>query len=253
MKTKFPHPQRTYLLYALVFVFFMVSCSCNKEKSPDSTLSNDTVVEKEDTWITLFDGTTTEGWRGFNQKTLPKSWIIEDSLLKSLRTDGGLGGDIIYGAMEFEDFELYLEWKISEGGNSGIFYHVVEGNQYNAPYENAPEYQVLDDLSYVSEVDKDQLTASDYSMYTANLEDKKLKAVGEWNTSRIIFTKSNVEYWLNGDKLVQFVPWSKDWYERRNSGKWEDYPDYGKAKKGYIGLQDHGSIVWYKNIKIRKL
>ncbi len=254
MKTKFPHPQRTYLLYALVFVFLMVSCSANKEKSSDATLADETVVEKEENgWITLFDGTTTEGWRGFNQKTLPESWVIEDSLLKSLGAGGDIGGDIVYGAMEFEDFELYLEWKISKGGNSGIFYHVVEGEQYNAPYENAPEYQVLDDPHYASQVDENQLTASDYSMYTANLEVKKLKAVGEWNTSRIVFTKAKVEHWLNGDKLLEFVPWSKEWEERRNSEKWKDYPDYGKAKKGYIGLQDHGSLVWFRNIKIRKL
>ncbi len=254
MKIKLFLQKRTGLLYAIVFLLFMLSCDTSKDKSAETALTTETVVEIEKSdWISLFNGTTTKGWRGFNQETLPESWVIEDGLLKSLGAGGDIGGDIVYGAMEFENFELYLEWKISKGGNSGIFYHVVEGEQYNAPYENAPEYQVLDDPHYAAQVDENQLTASDYSMYTASLEKKKLKPVGEWNTSRIVFTKSKVEHWLNGDKLLEFVPWSKEWNERRNSEKWKDYPDYGKAKKGHIGLQDHGSLVWFRNIRIRKL
>ena len=171
---------------------------------------------------------------------------------------------------EFGNFELYVEWKIPEGGNSGIFYHVKEKG-YNSPTQMAPEYQLIDDENYASihdltdynksvGVTKDpeklqtwQQTAADYAMYPANPAKKNLNPVGEWNTTRIIFTPEKVEYWLNGKKTVSFVPWSDDWYKRKNSGKWNHTPDYGKYKEGYIALQDHSSPIWFRNIKIKKL
>jgi hypothetical protein len=90
-------------------------------------------------------------------------------------------------------------------------------------------------------------------MYPADDSQKQLNPAGEWNSTRIIFTPEKVEYWLNEKKLVSFVPWSDDWYKRKNSGKWKDHPDYGKFKSGYIGLQDHSSPIWFRNIKIKKL
>ena len=206
----------------------------------------------EEEWITLFDGTSTEGWRGFNSSSLPENWVIEDGALKSLGTGGDIGGDIVYGAREFDNFELSLEWKISEGGNSGIFYHVVEGEKYKAPYETGPEYQVLDDLGFPDPLEDSQKLGSDYAMYIADPE-KKIKPAGEWNSSRIVFTEEKAEYWLNGEKTVEFVPWSEEWTKRRNSGKWDEYPDYGLARTGLIGIQDHGSFIWYKNIRIKDL
>lgn len=230
-------------------VFAIVACTSSK-KNDDNTTTKEAPANE---WISLFDGTKADGWRGFNMETLPEGWVVEDGTLKSLGKGGDIGGDIIYGKKEFEDFELYLEWKISKGGNSGIFYHVVEGEQYNAPYENAPEYQLIDDLEFGHPLEDWQQLAADYAMYPADTAKKIVKKAGEWNTSRIVFTKDNVEYYLNGKKVVQFVPWSEDWTERRNSGKWSDKPDYGKAQKGYIGLQDHGSFIWFRNIKIREL
>ena len=90
-------------------------------------------------------------------------------------------------------------------------------------------------------------------MYPADTTQKIVKPAGEWNTSKIIFTPEKVEHWLNGKKIVEFVPWSEDWYERKAAGKWKDFPKYGSFKTGYIGLQDHDSPLWFKNIKIRKL
>ena len=83
--------------------------------------------------------------------------------------------------------------------------------------------------------------------------DKKLNPAGEWNSSKIIFTKQNVEHWLNGVNIISFVPWSDEWKKLRDSGKWNDYPDYGKFKRGYIGIQDHGSSLWFKNIKLKRI
>ena len=176
--------------------------------------------------------------------------------------------DIIYGAEEFDNFELYVEWKIPVGGNSGIFYHIKEG--YGGPPEVSPEYQLIDDENYASihdlvayntsvgfenpaELHPLQQTASDYAMYAADPTMKELNPAGEWNSSKIVFTEAQVEYWLNGKKVLSFVPWSDDWYARKNSGKWDSTPDYGKFKTGYIGFQDHGSNLWFRNIKIRRL
>jgi len=211
-----------------------------------------TEKEKKEGWQLLFDGTSTDGWRGFNQKDMPDGWIAEDGCLKSLGKGGDIGGDIVYAEEEFANFELKLEWKLSPGGNSGIFYHVREGTQYLAPYENAPEYQVIDDIGFPEKLEPWQQVGADYAMYWPD-STKPVLPAGEWNESRIRFTPESVEYWLNGELTVEFVPWSSDWNQRRISGKWKDYPDYGVAKTGYIGLQDHGSVILYKNIKIKRL
>ncbi len=238
----------------LITTISIYGCGAPSEKSESSgTEPSSEAQPMEEEWITLFDGTSTEGWRGFNSSSLPENWVIEDGALKSLGTGGDIGGDIVYGTREFDNFELSLEWKISEGGNSGIFYHVVEGEKYKALYETGPEYQVLDDIGFAEPAEDWQKVGADYAMYVPDPEKKKVKPAGEWNSSRIVFTEEKAEYWLNGEKVVEFVPWSEDWSERRNSGKWDEYPDYGLAKTGLIGIQDHGSFIWYKNIRIKDL
>ncbi|MFS4456629.1 DUF1080 domain-containing protein [Maribacter sp. 2304DJ31-5] len=251
----------------------VLSFSC-KEGKKEKLVENATETVTENEWIVLFDGTSTEGWRAYNGETLPPGWIIEDGAL-TFDTELGLeqnykgGKDIIYGKEEFENFELYLEWKLPKGGNSGIFYHLKEG--YNRPPEVSPEYQLIDDENYAKihdltaynkslgytekpeELKPLQQTASDYAMHAADPSKKQLNPVGEWNSSKIVFTPENVEYWLNGKKVLSFAPWTEDWYERKNSDKWKTSPDYGKYKTGYIGLQDHSSPIWFRNIKIKKL
>lgn len=230
------------------------ACGTKSSNTAETETTPDT-LQTDQEWIYLFDGKDLSGWRAFNGDSLPANWVIEDGTLKSLGQGGDLGGDIVYGDQEFEDFELELEWKISEGGNSGIFYHVVEGEQYNAPYENAPEYQVIDDIGFPEKLEEWQQLGADYGMYVADPEKKKglVKPAGEWNSSRIKFQKDQVAYWLNGEKMVAFVPWSEEWSKRKNEGKWKDYPDYGVARKGLIGLQDHGSFIWFRRIRIREL
>ena len=240
------------LTYLLVSILVVSLYSCKEKPKEEATATTENEPETSE-WITLFDGTSTDGWRGYNQDSLPSNWVIEDGALKSLGTGGDIGGDIVYGKDSFENFELTLEWKISEGGNSGVFYHVQEGKQYKAPYENAPEYQLIDDIGFVEPLEEWQKAGADYAMYPPDTTQNAVKKAGEWNTTRILFTPEKVEYWLNGKKVVSFVPYSEDWQERRNSGKWDAYPDYGKFKTGLIGLQDHGSFIWFKDIKIKKL
>ena len=136
---------------------------------------------------------------------------------------------------------------------AAFFYHVVEGEQYSAPYENAPEYQLIDNLGFPQPLEDWQSVGADYAMYPADSTKNFVKPSNEWNTTKIFFTEEKVEHWLNGEKIVEFVPWSEDWNERRDMSKWKDYPDYGQAKAGLIGFQDHGSFIWFRNIRIRKL
>lgn len=217
---------------------------------PDNSLSED---EKSAGWMLLFDGVNTDGWRAFNGDSLPPNWTVEDGALKGLGHDGGdVGGDIVFAPLEFEQFEMEFTWKIATGGNSGVFYHVVEDPKYAAPYYTGPEYQVIDQLGFPQPLEDWQSLAGDYAMYVPDFEGV-VKPAGEWNVSKIIFTNEKAEYYLNGKKTVEFVPYSEDWKTKRNSGKWDDFPDYAISKSGLIALQDHGSEVWFKNIKIRTL
>ena len=259
-----------------ILILVLALYSCKKESKTSTETKTETGVEttSENEWIMLFDGISTKGWRAYNGETLPPQWVIKDSTLtfdseiKDLKVEHQGGRDIIYGAEEFDNFELYLEWKIPPGGNSGIFYHLKEG--YDGPPDVAPEYQLIDDENYTKIhdiVDYNtslgfeqpellqplQQTAADYAMYVADDKEKILNPAGEWNTTRIIFTPERVEHWLNGKKVLSFVPWSDDWYAKKDNVKWGDYPDYGKFKTGFIGLQDHDSPLWFKNIKIKKL
>lgn len=250
-----------------IFILFLTSSffyACQTDSKPEKVSQTEETTTKTDTkpdeWISLFDGTTTDGWRAYNGDALPPQWIIEDGALtfstdSKLETDRQGGKDIIYAAEEFENFELYLEWKIPEGGNSGILYHVQEG--FSGPYEVAPEYQLLDDLKWEeinnAKLEEWQKTAADYAMHPPDNHQKIVKPAGEWNTSKILFTPELAEHWLNGKKVLSFVPWSEDWEARKAKSKWKDFPKYGTFKKGYICLQDHDSPLWFKNIKIKKL
>lgn len=227
--------------------FILLSSSCDQaQKSTPAQLSKDESSEK----IILFDGSSLEGWRTYNADTISAGWsIVEGELV----LEAGSKGDIIYAAEEFDNFDLSLEWKIAKRGNSGVLYHIQEGSRYKAPYETAPEYQIIDDLEFGSVLEEWQKLGADYAMHVAEPNTKVVKPAGEWNTSRIVFTPQKVEHWLNGKKLFEFVPWSEEWESRKSESKWKDYPDYGVAKSGYIGLQEHEDGVAFRNIKIKKL
>ena len=230
-----------YILITLIL--FIISCEKNESE-----------------WVELFDGKSTDGWRAYNGEEIPKKWAAVDGEL-TFDTDLMLeeewigGGDIIYYKEEFEYFELYLEWKLPKGGNSGVFYNVQEG--FQAPYAISPEYQLIDDIGWEeinnAKLEEWQKSGANYAMHEADLSKKQLNPAGQWNSSKILYTEKKVQHWLNGELLLEFEPYSKEWYLKRDSGKWDDFPEYGKFKKGYIALQDHDSPIWFRSIKIRKL
>lgn len=209
-----------------------------------------TPEEKSDGWILIFDGKTTEGWRGYKMDSIPADWSVEDGcLVCSGRGGGETSGDIIT-VNAYEDFDLYLEWAISPGGNSGIFFHVLEGD-YPATYATGPEYQLIDDAGYPEKLEDWQQTGANYAMHPADKRRKKLMPAGEFNSSEIRVKNGHVTHWLNGEKIVEYDLWTEEWNKLVKEGKWKDYPDYGLARKGHIGLQDHGSYVRFRNIKLK--
>lgn len=237
----------------LNFIFtvfaFALFFSCADTKSPPNTLSED---EERDGWKLLFDGESLDGWRDYQGETVEGPWKVVDGMLEAQ----GEGADE-YGYLstteQYENFILDFDWKIAEGGNSGVLYHVMERPQYKVPYVTGPEYQLIDDEGFDGDLEDWQLTGADYAMYTADEAKKNLKPVGQWNNSRIVFDNGHVEHWLNGEKIVEFEAWSPDWFERKKAGKWGDVREYGLPRYGYIVLQDHGAKAWFQNMKIKEL
>jgi hypothetical protein len=213
-----------------------------------------TPEEKAAGWKLLFDGKSLAGWHGYNGQP-PAAWTVEDCALKTVGTEGNYGSDKradLTTDREFTNFEISVDWKVSKGGNSGIIYGVVEDEKYDAPWKTGPEYQLIDDAGFPEKLEAWQKAGANYAMHLPNAQ-KRLKPVGEWNSSRIVVNGSHVEHWLNGRKILEFERWTPEWKKRRESGKWKDTPDYGLAKTGRIALQDHGSVFWFRNVKLREL
>lgn len=206
--------------------------------------------EIKEGWKQLFDGKTTEGWRGFKMDKVPETWSVVDGCLVAHGTGGGETSNDIITLDQYEDFDLYLEWAISPGGNSGIFFHILEDG-YPTTYSTGPEYQLIDDAGFPSKLEEWQQTGANYAMHNADKTKKNLLPAGEFNSSRIRVEKGHVTHWLNGEIVVEYDLWTDEWYKLAHEGKWKDYPGYGMAKKGYIGLQDHGSTIRFRNIKLK--
>jgi hypothetical protein len=234
-------------LILLLVVATLFSCSSSTKKKGSETVA---VSQNEagNEWEMLFDGKSLDNWKKFNGEEVT-GWKIADGELYNSGVGSDHGGDIIT-KKEYENFELYVEWKISAESNSGIFYHVQEGVT-NAIYESGPEYQLLDDKGWPAKLSDYQYTGSNYAMQAP--EGAEVAPVGEWNTTRIIVKNPHVEHWLNGKKVVEYELWSDKWKEQKAAGKWKDAPYYGMAKKGHIGLQDHGGLTVFRVIKIKPL
>lgn len=201
-----------------------------------------TAQERSEGWRLLFDGRTTKGWRGYGQDEFPPGWEIKDGCLVRV----GPGGDIMT-EEEFDDFELTIDWRISAGGNSGVFYRV--NGEMSYPWQTGPEMQVLDNREHVDGRNANTSAGSNYALH-APVRDVT-EPVGLFNRSRILVQGDHVEHWLNGVKVVEYDLGSPAWTRVIAGSKFASMPDYGRMSKGHIVLQDHGDRVWYMNIKIR--
>lgn len=184
-------------------------------------------------------------FRGYKQEEIGAGWSIDG---KYLHFDGSGGGDIVT-KDTFKDFDLQFEWKISEGGNSGVMYRVSLGD--NAPYISGPEYQILDDEAHADGKNPQTSAGSLYALYAP--EEDKTKPAGTWNKSRIVVENNKVTHYLNNAKVVEFELGSDDWNERVAESKFKSWEKFGKNEEGHIAFQDHGNEVWYRNIRIKPL
>jgi hypothetical protein len=213
--------------------------------------------EKKDGWILLFNGKDFKGWRQVNATAMPKNWVIEDNAMKVFTGEGkkpgqGSNGDIIYAQKKFKNFELTVDWKTSKMGNSGIFYCVREVPG-QAIYYAAPEVQVLDNVDATDNKIPSHLAGSLYDMIAA--DPKTVKPAGEWNTIVIKMSNGKVTHTQNGVKVMEYELWTPAWDAMVANSKFKSFPGFkeGIAKEGFIGLQDHGYAIWFRNIKIREL
>ena len=272
-------------------LFSLSSCKNGSKKAAEGTAEANapeyTVVEKEqvdlaqfpqdaDGYYVIFDGTSTNGWRGYGKDALPSRWSIEDGCLKFSGTgtgegQTGEGGDVIF-AHKFRNFELELEWKVSKGGNSGIFYLAQEvttknedgTERYEPIYISAPEYQVLDNANHPDAklgVDGNRQSASLYDMLPAKPQNQN--PFGEWNKARIMVYKGTVVHGQNDANVVEYHLWTQQWTDMLQASKFsqEKWPLAfellnncgGENHEGYIGFQDHGDDVWFRNVRVKVL
>lgn len=246
-----------------------VSCNSSENKSTEETATvSDTTKAATETaatdttgWVSIFNGKDFTGWRGYDKTDVPKAWTIEDGAIKINGSGAGEagandGGDIIY-ATKYKNFELSFEWKVDKGSNSGVFYlaQEVKGDPI---WKSSPEYQVLDNATHPdAKLGKDgnRQSASLYDLIPA--KPQNAKPAGEWNTGGIMVYKGTVIHKQNGENVVEYHLWTDDWKKMIENSKFKGWTNFinagGANREGYIGLQDHGDNVWFKNIKIKVL
>ena len=196
-------------------------------------------------WRSLFDGTSPAMWRSYKTQNAPTAWTARDGAL----TKHGAVEDIIT-RDQFGDFEFAFDWKMSPGGNAGIFYRATE--EYDKPYWSGPEYQLLDDSAHVDGKNRLTSAAAAYGLYPAAAG--VVKPAGQWNSSRIVVKGQHVEHWLNGTKMVEYELQSPDWEAKVKASKFNDWKNYGRAKRGHISIQgDHEGDLELRNLRIREL
>lgn len=213
--------------------------------------------EKKEGWVLLFNGKNFDGWRQVNGTAMPSNWKIEDNAMEVFtapdkKPGQGSNGDIIFADKKFKNFELSVDWKASKMANSGIFYDVreVPGKPI---YYAAPEIQVLDNKDATDNKIDSHLAGSLYDLIAA--DPKTVNPAGEWNTIVVRVKDGKVTHIQNGTEVLSYTLWTPEWDEMVKNSKFKNFPGWqeGIAKEGYIGLQDHGYPVWFRNIKIREL
>lgn len=199
-------------------------------------------------WRVLFDGSSTEEWRGFRQEAFPTGgWKVEDGVLATV---AGLARVDLVTRETFGDFELSFEWRLPPGGNSGIFFWVDEA--VPVIWHHAPEIQILDDKAYDQAADTLLASGSLYDLVPP-LAEKKLRPLGEFNSNRLVVRGSEIEYWLNGEKVLKADLDSPEVRERIAASKFGEHEGFARTRPGRIGLQHHGEEAAFRNIRIREL
>ncbi len=239
---------------AIGCVCLLASCSSSKKNS-----SGLTDKEKEEGWQMLFDGKNTNGWHVFGSKSAGSFWKAQDGMLFPDLANAGKYTDAekrdLVTNEEYGNFELKLEWRISEKGNSGILFYVKDDGKHNETYITGPEMQVLDNGTPIREGHPDArlYTHRAGDLYDLLASKEMAKPVGEWNAITIRSKDGQLDFFMNGEHTLSTKIWDDYWNKMVAISKFKYMPDFGKFRTGSIALQFHGDQVWYRNIKIRSL
>ncbi|MBJ2174966.1 DUF1080 domain-containing protein [Aureibaculum sp. A20] len=242
------------LTVILLAVLSFSACKDDKKETTSNEVPKEETIKDSETkndWITLFDGSSLDEWRGYLMDSVPSGWSIQDNTL-AFTPGNGEGQDIIT-KEKFKNFELSIDWKISEGGNSGIFWSVLEDKNAKI-YESALEVQVLDNERHPdAKAGTSHQAGALYDLVspTSNV----VHPAGEWNTAVIKINHNTNEgsSTLNGTLVATFPLQGEKWDEMIANSKFKNWKNFGNTQNGFIGLQDHGNKVWFRNIKIKKL
>ncbi|RIW17018.1 DUF1080 domain-containing protein [Algoriphagus lacus] len=232
----------------------LAACSSPKteEAAATDTLAVAAPVEE---WTPLFDGQTFNGWSKYGGGEVGKAWKIENGelYLDAANKAGwqtGDGGDIVTNE-EFENFHFKYEWKIAPNGNSGVIFLVHESPDFQYPWQTGPEMQVLDNAGHPDAKILSHRAGDLYDLIVSSQE--TVKPAGEWNQAEIIINQGKLDFFLNGVNIVSTQLFTPEWEALIAKSKFKDMPGFGKYKKGKIALQDHGDVVHYRNLVIKKL
>ena len=246
---------RKTILFGFVFLIFssIHFAVAQSNNANDAMLNKLTPAEIKKGWKLLFDGSTLTGWKTYNRSDMATSWGVKDGAIfldaKKGRSDVAKG-DLVT-LEDYDDFEFSVEWKISDCGNSGIMYRIVEDPKYKQPYLTGPEMQVLDNKCHPDAKIVTHRSGDFYDVMASKTEN--VKPAGEWNSVKIIMKGYKLEQWQNGVRQIKLTLGSDEINAIVEKSKWKNQKDWGKALIGKIGLQDHGDAVWFRNIKIRSL
>lgn len=239
----------------LAAALFAAGCGSGPPMTDDAVVPDDVPmtgnVVRPAEWVDLFDGETLEGWHGYNRTDVPAGWSVEDGAIRF--TPGGEGGDLMAEGV-YGDFELELEWKVAECGNSGVFYMVGAAPEMDFPWRTGLEMQVIDDACHDDARYPSHRSGSLYDLYVPTAD--VVRPAGEWNRARITVRDGRIEHGLNGRTIVEADQTSPAWAARVAASKFRDgsaFPAYGTRRRGAIGVQDHGDGVWFRNVRIRRL
>jgi hypothetical protein len=238
---------RTAIIGQLALVVAGCTQMGNSVPAASSTSSTSGVTSEQSAagWRPLFDGNNLSQWRGYKLQTVPTGWSVADGVL----TKTGSAEDLV-SRDQFGNFELAFDWKLAPGGNAGVFYRGTE--EYDHIYWSAPEYQLLDDARHPDGKSRLTSAGADYAIYPS--PGGIVKPAEEWNSSMIVVNGNRVQHWLNGQKLVEYELGSPDWEAKVKASKFVAYPNYGRAQRGYIGIQgDHDGTLSIRNVRIREI